>query len=616
MNIQFKIRRSEGRGSRGTSNALEAPSAASLTAEPLAEGLRSRRNFVLIIAGLMTGLLLGAMDNTIVATAGPTIISDLGGLSLYAWVFSAYILTQTVAMPVFGKLSDLYGRKRFFLLGLTIFIAGSALSGAAENIQQLIIFRAIQGIGSGAFFPVALAVAGAAFPPSQRGRIQGIFATTFGIAAVLGPVAGSIIVQAINWRWIFYVNLPLGVASILLITLGLRESKSLGAKLVLDWPGIFLLTAWVSLLNLGFLNGGTTYPWYSWEEAVTFTTSAILFGAFILAERRAVEPILPLGMFRIRTVSSASAVSLLRGVSFYAIITFIPLLIQAGLAGSIDDGRNVLNALLVPMIIGALLGGQLSTRIGYRKIIFAGLLIMSTGAYLLTLLNSTASFLQMAEFVAVTGFGVGITFPAVVLAIQFSVERKQIGAASSLPLFLGNLGGTIGLAILGAIQTNVFGSRLTDLLQQVPSAVRPQAALFLGDPNMVGRVLASPDVLSQLASNNPMAAAMVPVLRAAFVQSLSPLFVVAFLVSIASMLAALLVTGSFKQQVAAQNGTGVATPNSNTPELTVSAATCQEKGPPGTRRRNRQLFGGRVALGERLETGRENSKMPCNPIPP
>lgn len=535
-----------------------------------ADKMPPRRDLVLIIVGLMTGMLLGAMDQTIVATAGPTIIAELKGLSLYAWVFSAYILTQTVAMPVFGKLSDLYGRKRFFLLGLVIFIAGSILSGVAQNIDQLIVFRAIQGIGSGAFFPVAVAVIGVVFPPAQRGRVQGIFAAVFGIAAVVGPTAGSFIVQAVGWRWIFGVNLPLGIVSFILITLGLRESKNLGAKTIIDWIGISLLTAWVALLDLGFLNGGSTFPWYSWQEYSTFLAAAALFGAFVLVERRSPEPMLPLNMFRIRTVSSASAVSFLRGVAFFAVVTFIPLFIQAGLAGSINDGRNVLNALLIPLIAGAVLGGQLSTRFGYRRITLTGLLIMSLGAYLLTFLSSTTTFTQMMESVAVMGFGVGITFPTVLLAIQFSVERKNIGIASSLAQFMGNLGATIGLAILGATQTNLFGSKLSNL--QVPAQ--------FSDPNLVGQILASPDQLSILTSSTPIPAGVISALRGAFVQSLIPVFEIGFAISLASILASLFITGSFKQQVAARNATSAGFPTPVAPEITANSPVSSMKKAP------------------------------------
>jgi EmrB/QacA subfamily drug resistance transporter len=492
----------------------------------------------------MTGMLLGAIDQTIVATASPTIISELGGVSLYAWVFSAYILTQTVSMPIFGKLSDLYGRKKFFLLGLAIFISGSILSGAAQNIDELIVFRAIQGIGSGAFFPVALAVIGVVFPPRLRGRVQGVFATVFGIAAVVGPSAGSFIVtQTSTWRWIFYVNLPLGIASVVLILLGLSESRNVGVKSVIDWLGIILLTGWVGLLSFGFLSGGSTFPWYSVEEAATFLGAGVLFVAFMLVEGRSADPVLPLDLFRNRTVSAASAVSFLRGVAFFGAVTFIPLFVQAGMGRLIGDGSLVLNALLIPMIVGAILGGQLSTRFGYRNITVGGLGIMSVGMYLMTLLSSTVALTQLMTAAAIMGFGVGVTFPTVLIAIQFSVDRKRIGVASSLSQFMGNLGGTIGLAILGTLQANIFGTQLARSSAQLPAS--------LNNPSFVGRILVAPDDVIFATYHIP--TATVHVLRNAFVQSVVPIFWASLAVCLGALVTGLFVTGSFKKQVAAQN---------------------------------------------------------------
>jgi len=543
-------------------------------AAEFATKLPPKRDLILIIAGLMTGLLLGAIDQTIVATAGPTIIADLSGLSVYAWVFSAYILAQTVAMPVFGKLSDLYGRKRFFLLGLVIFLVGSILSGASQNITQLIIFRAVQGIGSGAFFPVAIAVVGVVFPPAMRGRVQGIFSTVFGIAAVIGPLAGAAIVNSIGWRWIFYVNLPLGIVSIAAVLIGLRESRATGPRPVIDWTGISLLTAWVALLSFGFLGGGSTFPWYSWEEIAIFASVPILFALFILVERRAAEPVLPLSMFRIRTVSSASAVSFLRGIAFFGVITFIPLFIQAGLAGSIDDSRNVLNALLIPMIVGAVLGGQLSTRFGYRGITFSGLSVMTVGLYLVSLLNQASGYLTTGIAVAITGFGVGITFPTVFIAIQFSVQRKYIGIGSSLPQFMGNLGATIGLSILGAIQVNNFGNKLATL--------SPPGQASSLDPNVVGKILASPNELATFLAGHPVFAPLIPPLRTAFAQSLTPVFQLSFLVSIAAVVASLFITGSFKQQVAARSAATVTPKEVAAPEIATAITTSEGEQPRPT----------------------------------
>ncbi len=514
----------------------------------------SRRTLILIVAGLLTGLLLGALDQTRVATAGPTIISDLGGLSVYAWVFSAYILTQTVSMPIFAKLSDLYGRRRFLVLGTIIFMGGSALSGAAQNINELILFRAIQGIGSGAFFPIAIAVAGVVFPPAQRGRIQGVFASVFGISAVLGPSAGSYLVQALSWRWIFYVNLPLGVTSVLLISLALKESRDASSRPTVDWLGVSTLTAWITLLMLGFLSGGSTFAWYSWEEASLFALSAAFFALFLYAETRTPEPVIPLSLFRIRTISAAATVAFLTGIAMYAVISYVPLFVQAGLGGSIDDGRNVLYAMMIPLVAGAILGGQLSTRsVGYRPLLTVGLVLMTAGLFLMTTVGTTTSLTQLMEYGAVMGFGLGMTFPVAILAIQYSVSRRLIGVASSLGTFARNLGATIGLSVLGAIQVNAFAGQLSSLLAKVPAQYQSQAATALGNSNLIGQVLSSPSVLAQVEASNPAVVQFIPALRAAFAQSLTPLFFAGLAFGAVSIFAGVLVSGSFKQQVAARD---------------------------------------------------------------
>ena len=512
-----------------------------------------RRTLVLITAGLLLGLLVGALDQTIVATAGPTIIKDLQGFDLYPWVFSSYILTQTVSMPIFGKLSDLYGRRKFLVLGLVIFMGGSILSGASQNIDELIVFRAIQGVGSGAFFPISLAVVGVVFPPSMRGRLQGIFSSVFGIAAVLGPSAGDFLTQALNWRWIFYVNLPLGIASVVLVWLALKESRDANARPTVDWLGVTTLTSWITLLMLGFLSGGSSFAWYSWQEAALFGSSAFMFVAWIYAERRAIEPIVPLSLFNIRTVSAAAAVGFLTGVAMYAVITYVPLFVQAALGGSIDDSRNVLYAFMLPLVAGAIVGGQLSTRsVGYRSLLTVGLIVMSFGVYLFTTLSAGSSLLQVMEYGAVMGLGLGVTFPVAILAIQYSVSRRQIGIASSLAQFTRNLGAAIGLSVLGAVQINAFGSQLTSFLSKVPAQYQAQAATYLSDPNSVNQILTTPSLLAQIESQNPAFAQFVPQLQSAFSQSVTPLFLAGLGFSVAAVIAGLFVQGSFKNQIQAR----------------------------------------------------------------
>jgi EmrB/QacA subfamily drug resistance transporter len=499
----------------------------------------------------MTGLLLGALDQTIVATAGPTVISDLGGLNLYAWVFSAYILAQTVAMPIFGKLSDLYGRRRFFVLGLVIFMAGSIASGAAQNIDELILSRAVQGLGGGAFFPIALSIAGVTFPPEQRGRITGIFSSVFGIASVLGPSVGTYIVDITSWRWVFYINLPLGIISIILLFAGLTESKSL-VKPKLDWLGIPALAGWIALLDLGFLNGGSTYPWLSWEEFSFFIGAAVVFALFIEIERRSPEPVLPLSLFKVRNIASSSGVSFMRGLMLLAIVSYIPLFVQAGLGLSINTSSEILDAFLLPMIVGSVVGGTLVTRLPYRTITVVGLVLATIGAYTLTFFDATVGSVQIMESVALTGFGMGTTFSPTFLAIQNSAPRKQIGIASSLPQFMGNLGGTIGLAILGTIQVNTFASKVSGVLGQVPAQYQQLATQYLGNANLAGQLLASPAALQNLLASYPALAPLIPELRVAFVGSITPLFSAGVVIGVVGIAAGLMFQGSMKAQLLAR----------------------------------------------------------------
>ncbi len=518
----------------------------------LEQALPPRRTLVLIIGGLMTGLLLAGMDGTIVATAGPTVISDLGGLSVYAWVFSAYALTQTVATPIFGRLSDLYARRKLFAFGLAIFMGGSVLSGLSQGIYQLIVFRGIQGVGGGALFPVALAVVGRVFPPRLRGRAIGIVAAALTIAGVIGPTAGSYIVQVASWRWIFYVNLPIGVVSLILIGAGLKKQTSASGESKMDWRGASTLAAWVTLLMLGLFAGGTTFSWYSPEEASLFIGAAVFFALFLFLEKRARHPMLPLRLFKIRSLSSGYAVRLLTGAPFLSLIAFTPLFVQAALGGSIDDGRNVVYAFLLPSTVGLVLGGQLGSKIAYRWVVSGAVAMLSVGTFFLTSVNALTGTVVVMETIAVAAFGVGMVISSVTLAIQNSVEMKDIGIASSLSIFMAFLGGTVGITILGSIQSSAFGTQLTSLIQGVPQQFRAQATPVLSNSDLLGRVLATPQALNQVLKANPALGQFVPSLRNAFAQSFVPVFWGLFAISIVALVASLFMTGSLKQQEAAK----------------------------------------------------------------
>jgi len=428
-----------------------------------------RRSAPLVLAGLLAGLLLGFMDVTIVSTAAPTIIADLGGLNLFAWVFSAFLIVQTVTIPIFGKLSDLYGRKRFFLLGLLVFMAGSALSGASRDIYQLIAFRALQGIGFGAFVPATIAIAGDMFPPERRGQVQGLLFSINGIAFAIAPALGSFLTEAISWRWIFYINLPVGVVSLALIYFALRESKAADASPFSDWLGASLLVGFLGLLMMGLFLGGSTLGWTSWAEIALFAGSVLLLAGFVLAERRAREPVLPPRLFRIRNIAAATVVNILRAAAFFGIIAFLPLFAAKGLGASLGDQRNVIYAFTLPLTGGLLLGGTLVSRLGFKTPAIVGAAISSIGILLITSIRSSSSILQLMTVCLPIGFGNGMMIPATIVAFQNSVERREIGIASGLATFTLNLGGAIGVSLLGAIQISLFASDLSALLAGSPS---------------------------------------------------------------------------------------------------------------------------------------------------
>ncbi len=501
-----------------------------------------RRTIALVLVGLLTGLLLGFMDVTIVATAGPTIISDLGGVTLYAWVFSAFVIVQTVVIPIFGKLSDIYGRKRFFLAGLALFMLGSVLSGASQNIYELIAFRAMQGIGFGAFVPTTLAIAGDMFPPEKRGRVQGLLFSVNGIAFAVAPAAGSYLTEALSWRWIFYINLPLGVASFLIIFLALHESRQVGGTGFSDWLGSAALGSFLGLFTTALFLGGSTFDWASWQEASLFVLSVVMLGVLVIVERRATEPVLPPRLFRIRTISAATAVNILRAMVLFGLVAYLPLYAQAVLGGSVSDVRNVVYSLALPVTAGILLSGAAIPKLGPKNMILLGAVIVIGGVVALQSINSSSTLLQLMEVCVPLGLGGGLMIPPTIVSFQNSVSKHEIGVASGLAAFTLNLGSALGVAALGAVQANSFKSQLTNLFAGSPRGAGP-----LSDPNAAGQILASPAALAKLVAANPSLASLIPKLKDAFSQSILTLFSILLVVSVLVLIAALPITGRTSQ---------------------------------------------------------------------
>ncbi len=475
-----------------------------------------------LVAALMTGLLLAALDMTVVSTAMPAILADLGGLQLFSWVFSGYALTQTAAMPLFGKLSDLYGPRRLFLAGLGLFIAGSALCGAARTMAQMVAFRAIQGIGAGSLFPIAIATTGLLFPPEQRARLQGVFSGTFGVSSVLGPSIGAFIVEHASWRWAFYVNLPLGILSALLLALSFRETAANRPRPRVDYWGAVLLTGSIVSLMFAFLEGGKALAWTSSQFIGLVALTAVLAGGFIAVEARAPQPLIPLHLFRHRTVAVVGVVGLLHGAAMFGAVTFIPLFVQGATGGTAGTARDVLMPMMLSVVAGTFFSGRLFFRTGPRILVGAGLAMAGAGFWLLGRMTPATAPATAALYMAVTGLGVGLSLVPLVIAVQLAVSRQEIGLATSLATVFRSLGGVIGVSLLGAWQAGLLRDRLAETLAAGEAAAWLPVGLAqtLRNPDALGQVLVSP-AAAQLPP--PLLAA----LRGALAASIHPLFLAA-----------------------------------------------------------------------------------------
>lgn len=443
-----------------------------------------------IFAGLMLTLLLAALDQTIVATALPTIVSDLGGLNRLAWVTSAFLLAQTVVTPIYGKLGDQYGRKRILQSAIVLFLAGSALCGQAHTMTELIAFRAVQGLGAGGLIVLIQAVIGDVVPPRERGRYQGLFGAVFGVASIAGPLLGGVIVQSISWRWIFYVNLPIGIIALLVLSATL-PATSVKSRPTIDYLGASLLAAALSAIVLVTSLGGTTWAWGSGAVIVVGTLGVLLLGAFVWAERHAREPVLPIALLRDKVFVVGGSLSLIVGLALFGTVTFLPLYFQ-----TVDAATPTGSGLrLLPMIVGLLttsiLSGQLITRYGrYKPFPIIGTALMTIGLLLLSRLDVGTSTATASVFLLVLGLGLGSTMQVLVLAVQNAVDFSNLGAATSGVTLARGIGGSLGTAVFGSIFStqltrHLRGALTGSLGHQVSSGGRLTGAQVLRLPHSV-----------------------------------------------------------------------------------------------------------------------------------
>ena len=439
------------------------------TAQSFGELPARARRFVL--AGLMLGLLLGALDQTIVGTAMPRIISVLGGLDRYAWVVTAYLVTSTISVPIVGKLGDQFGRKWFYVVGIVIFLIGSALAGASgewgklpvigDGMNQLVVFRALQGIGAGIMQGNSFAIIGDLFPPAQRGKLQGLFGAVFGIASVIGPTVGGYITDNLDWRWVFYVNLPIGAIAlaVLITTMPVIRASNIVQKI--DYLGAATLTACLVPLLLAFTWAGGQYAWGSPQVLTAFGLALAMAVLFVFIESRAAAPILPLDLFTNRIFTVSCLVVFATGFGMFGTILFIPLFIQGVIGTTATQSGQILTPMMVGLIVSSIVGGQIISRTGrYRIPAIVGLVVMAFGIFLLAQQDiHTTSALAIRNMIVV-GLGLGVTMPVFTIAVQNSAPFSRLGVVTSGVQFFRSIGGTVGAAVMGSFLNSRLSSAL------------------------------------------------------------------------------------------------------------------------------------------------------------
>jgi EmrB/QacA subfamily drug resistance transporter len=431
--------------------------------EPASHAL-THRQIQVVFSGLLLGMLLAALDQTIVATALPTIVGDLGGLDHLSWVVTAYLLTSTASTPLYGKVSDLYGRKVVFQSAIVIFLIGSVLSGVAQNMGQLIAFRAVQGLGGGGLIAMALAIIGDIVSPRERGRYQGYTGAVFAVASVAGPLLGGFFVDHLSWRWAFYVNVPVGVLA-LIVTSSVLRLQFVRAKHRIDYLGSALLVATVSSVLLVTVWGGSEYGWSSPTIVSLVVAALVLLGLFLVVERRAVEPVLPLRLFGNSVFTVASGGSFIVGLTMFGVIIFIPLYLQVVNGASPTGSGLQLIPLMSAMVVGSVGSGRIISRSGrYKAFPVAGTAIMTFGLFLLSRLEGDTSRAVQALYMAVVGFGVGLVLQVLVLAVQNAVDQRDLGTATSATSFFRSMGGAFGVALFGTIFNDRLDAYLADLI--------------------------------------------------------------------------------------------------------------------------------------------------------
>jgi EmrB/QacA subfamily drug resistance transporter len=427
----------------------------------LGKEINKRTKKPYVLAAVMLAMFMGAIEATIVSTAMPAIVGDLGGFSLYSWVFSAYLLMNAVTVLIYGKLSDLFGRKPIITVGIIIFLAGSILCGFSQSMTQLIVFRFIQGFGAGAVLPMATTIVGDIYSKEERAKIQGYLSSVWGISAISGPLIGGILVEYVSWRFVFWINIPLGILAIAGLWLFLHENIE-KKKPVIDFAGAALLVMTVSALMIILVEGGVRLPWASWQMILLISITVIGLVVFVYHEIRTPQPMMPFDLWKIKSILTANVVSLTTGVMLIGISSFLPAFVQGVMERSATVAGFTLTAMSIGWPISATIAGRLLLRVGYFVTSLTGGIALVAGAAVFVFMQPSFGPLWAAAGSFLIGIGMGLSSTAFIVSIQSTVEWKVRGIATATNMFMRNLGTTIGAALLGGI----LNSRLQDYLQE------------------------------------------------------------------------------------------------------------------------------------------------------
>lgn len=445
--------------------------------------MSSRRRWA-VTAGVMTGMFIAALEATIVGTAMPTVIASLRGLNHYSWVFSAYLVTSTVTVPVWGKLSDLYGRRLLYQIGIAIFLLGTLLSGFSTSMTQLIIFRAIQGLGAGALIPLGMTIIGDIFTLQERAKMQAYFSGVWGLSSIIGPVVGGFITDQISWRWVFFINLPIGIVAALIIGLALKEPKQTEQPTI-DYAGAGLLIIAISLLMLALVEGGATLAaLFSPQNLLLISGAIILLIIFGWVEKNAKDPIIPFELFRNRTVSVSVAAGFLAGVAMFGAISFVPLFAQGALGLTATAAGSLLTPLMLSWVLMSIVGGRFLLQVGYRTISIVGFFVLTVGFIFLALYQRETARIWLYIDLMLIGAGLGLTMLTLLIAVQQAVEKTKLGVVTSLNQFSRAIGGALGVAVMGAVLTAGLATELNKSAQNgTGNLTIEQAAEFASNTN-------------------------------------------------------------------------------------------------------------------------------------